>query len=197
MKVTFFYFFLLFFTSCSFPTYVFQNNNQTIGLNFAEGKWLLNEINAPIGIEDKLTKSAIKDFSKFTNGNLDYSVTTKKLLMQKINKSNLNTAELKKIKIGTNYDYFININAQTLKNEINNINIRNHKFQTEGSKEISIVLEVYDLNNLVVLYSQEVKGFVKLPQNSNDVTLSYSINNLVLGGYKKIIRDITKKSIKK
>ena len=117
--------------------------------------------------------------------------------MQKINKSNLNTAELKKIKIGTNYDYFININAQTLKNEINNINIRNHKYQTEGSKEISIVLEVYDLNNLVVLYSQEVKGFVKLPQNSNDVTLSYSINNLVLGGYKKIIRDITKKSIKK
>ena len=197
MKIIFLYFFLFFFTSCSLPTYVFQNNNQTIGLNFTEGKWLLNEINAPIGIEDKLTKLAIKDFSKFTNGNLDYSVTTKKLLMQKINKSNLNTAELKKIKIGTNYDYFININAQTLKNEINNINIRNHKYQTEGSKEISIVLEVYDLNNLVVLYSQEVKGFVKLPQNSNDVTLSYSINNLVLGGYKKIIRDITKKSIKK
>lgn len=197
MKIFYSFLFLFLLLSCSFPSYVFQNEAQTIGLDFSQGKWLLNEINAPRSVQEKLTKLVLRDFSEFRKENIGYTLTSNNLLMQRITKTNLSVNELRDIKLGTNYDYFINVKALALKNEFGNIDIRSHKLQSEGNKEVSIFLEVYDLNNLVILYNQEVKGFVSLPQNSNDVTISYSIDKLILGGYKKIINDINKKSIKK
>lgn len=183
-------------TSCSFPTYVFDNKAQTTGLDFSKGKWLLNEIDAPYEVKQKLTKSALTDFSANLSTRLNYIHTTKGLLLPRKIDLNPNKNELSDLKKGTGFDYFINIKASNVNDEFGSIDVTPHKLNSGSKKESAIVIEIYDLNLLAVVYSQKVIGSINLPQDSNDVHFTKTANSLILGGYERIIKDINKKSIK-
>ncbi|MDX6181756.1 hypothetical protein SGQ44_05550 [Flavobacterium sp. Fl-77] len=51
-------------TSCTFPSYVFQERKMQTGLDFTSGKWLLNTVDAPYNVNAKLTQIIIKDFTQ-------------------------------------------------------------------------------------------------------------------------------------
>ncbi|MGH2666896.1 hypothetical protein [Flavobacterium sp.] len=187
----------LLFTGCSLPNYILENKTQTTGLDFKKGKWLLNEVDAPYEVKQKLTELAIKDFSLNLNERLSYVHSTKGLLLPKNIGLNPNKNDLSNLKKGTGFDYFINIKASTIKDEFGSLDTTPHKLNTGGKKKQSaIVIEVYDLNLLVIIYSQKAVGSISLPQDSHDVHFTKTANSLIIGGYGKIINDINTKSIK-
>lgn len=182
--------------SCAFPTYVTQDQKMQSGLDFNNGKWLLNTIDAPYFVSKKLTKIVIEDFNKQLKKDLSYVPLTKGLLLPPNISFNPDRKELTDLKEGTKFDYFINIKAKVVKEEIAAVDYSSHNnLLQEHHNEIVFVLEIYDLNNLEVIYSKTINGSVAIDKNSNNLILAKTTDGLILGAYKKIKKDINKKSL--
>ncbi|MFG4001795.1 hypothetical protein [Flavobacterium aquidurense] len=182
--------------SCAFPTYVTQDQKMQSGLDFNNGKWLLNTIDAPYFVSKKLTKIVIEDFNKQLKKDLSYVPLTKGLLLPPNISFNPDRKELTDLKEGTKFDYFINIKAKVVKEEIAAVDYSSHNnLSQEHHNEIVFVLEIYDLNNLEVIYSKTINGSVAIDKNSNNLILAKTTDGLILGAYKKIKKDINKKSL--
>lgn len=182
--------------SCAFPTYVTQDQKMQSGLDFNNGKWLLNTIDAPYFVSKKLTKIVIEDFNKQLKTDLNYVPLTKGLLLPPDISFNPDRKELTDLKAGTKFDYFINIKAKVVKEEIAAIDYSSHNnLSPEHHNEIVFVLEIYDLNNLEIIYSKTINGSVVIDKNSNNFILAKTTDGLILGAYKKIKKDINKKSL--
>lgn len=184
--------------SCAFPTYVSQEQKMQNGVDFTDGKWLLNTIDAPYGINEKLTKLALKDFNKHIKNGVNYVPKTKGILLPQKISFDPSSTQIKELKNGTNFDYFINIKTSILKEQIGVIDVTSTNLQSKEYQNSALVtIEIYDLNNLNIIYSKTVNGNVKITPNSNNFYLANTGNDLILGAYKKIIKDIDKKSISK
>ena len=181
--------------SCSFPSYIFNNNAQTTGVDYTNGKWLLNQIDAPVDIKDKLTKLALDDFSERLKERVSYIPDTRGLLIPQKTAFNPNKSVLINLKKGTNYDYFINIKAAQTRNDFGALDITPHNFNNGGENTNEVTIEIYDLNNLQIIYSQKVTATVGRPKDNQDVHLSKTSNSLIVSAYKKLIKDIDKRSI--
>lgn len=185
------------FQSCSLPNYYFENNTQNFGVDFTNGKWLLNKIDAPLWVEDRLKEQVYDDFTALLGNRLLKIEDAKELLLPKKISLQPNKKELKELKIGTNLDFIINIKASNLENDFNGISLTNHKFQKGETNSNEVILEIYDLSLLEIIYSQKVIGSASISENSSsDVNFSKSSNSLILGAYKKLMKDLKKKSIK-
>ncbi|HEU4497493.1 MAG TPA: hypothetical protein VFR70_10615 [Flavobacterium sp.] len=184
--------------SCSFPSYVFENQAQTTGVDFTKGKWLLNEIDAPAGVAKKLTDDAVADFSELLGSRLNYVPNTRGLLLpQKKIGLNPDKNTLKKLQQGTKQDYFINISASQLKNDLGSASLTPHKLNRGGENLTKVAIEIYDLNLLQVIYSQKVTASSHRAEGGNeDVHFSKSSRDLVIGAYKRLIKDINKRSVR-
>ena len=104
--------------------------------------------------------------------------------------------ELKQIKIGTNYDFFIQIKSGNSKNELGAIDTTPARFKSNLTNEASIQLIIYDLNTQQVIYHKNAFGVTGNPEKTNnDVTFSKSYQSLLFGSLKKIFKDLDEKSI--
>lgn len=186
---------ILFF-SCTYPKYIFDNKGQSTGVDFTRGKWLLNEVDAPSNVEDKLSALALKDFKLLLSDRVTLVNEAKGLLLPRKINMNPDKSALEDIKQGTNFDYFINIKASKLKDDFGSIDLTPSRFNTGGTNQSEVFLEIYDLNNLQIIYSQRVIGSVDLPQDNQDIHFSKSSQSLMIGAYKKLMKDVQKKSIK-
>ena len=108
----------------------------------------------------------------------------------------LTSDELKQIKIGSNYDYFIQIKSGKFQNELGSIDTTPSKFSDNLSNEASVQMIIYDLNTQQIIYSKNAYGISGNPDNnSRDVTFSKSSNDLTIGCLKKILKDLDEKSL--
>lgn len=191
------FFCILFSTSCSLPSYYFENKTQKTGLDFTKGKWLLNEIEAPYEVKQNLTKLALNDFSSYLSNRLVYIHNAKGILLPRKIELNPNKNQIKDLKTGTQFDYFINIKGYNSKSELANMDLTNHKFNKNSKNTGELIIEVYDLNNLEIVFSQKVVGSTSAAEGSNnDVNFYRSTNELIIGGYKKVMKEIDKMSLK-
>ncbi|OXG00143.1 hypothetical protein BC749_102289 [Flavobacterium araucananum] len=182
--------------SCAFPSYVSQDRKIQTGLDFHSGKWLLNTIDAPYPSDEKLTKIALKDFTKHLKNNLSYVPKTKGILLPRNITFDPTKKQLTDLKAGTNFDYFINVKAKVVKEEIGAVDFSTHNHRGKSYRnEVTVIVEIYDLNNLEIIYSQTVNGSVQIVENSNDFYMAKTTDGLIVGAYKKIMKDINKKSI--
>lgn len=196
IKRFFFLLFLLVISSCNIPNYYFERTQNT-GVDFRTGKWLLNEVDGPKKISEVLIKKSKKDFISFLGERVQYIHDTKGILIGKNVNLNPSVNQMKDLRNGTKYDYFINIKAGVLKEKLGSINVSNNNFNNDEENRSQVVIEIYDLQNLQIIYSNKVFGSTQTPQNSSsDVHFSKSSENLVIGCYKKLIKDLSKKSIK-
>lgn len=186
-----------FLVSCNLPSYVFNNQAQTTGLDYTQGKWLLNRVSAPNEVSDRLTALALKDFNRHLQGRLGYVPDTKGLLIPPKIGFNPSKEVLANLKKGTNYDYFINIKAAETKNDFGALDISPHKMNGGGSNVNEVTVEIYDLNLQQIIYSQKVTGSVGMPKDNQDVHVSKPSSSLIIGAYKKIIKDLEKRSVLK
>ena len=198
MNIKIYYLFSLFLlTSCATPNYILENRTQTTGLDFRQGKWLLNEIDVPYNLSDELNKQIYIDLEKNLGNRLIKLKDTKGVILPYKMGFYPNKETLKNLKIGANgFDYFINVKAEIKKNQFGEIDITPAKSNLGGKKQAGIIIEIYDLNLLQIVYSQKAIGTINLPQNNGDVNLSVSAYSLIRGGYKRLMKDINNKSIR-
>ena len=190
--------FLLFLTSCNSGSYISDIQSQKTGLNFTEGKWLINEVDCPKEVYPKLYGSINKDFDNYLSGRLFISNQINTVLLPKKINFNPTKSELAAIKKGTLFDYFVNIKAEKIKGNLNNIDITNHKLNKGLLNRCSVIIEVYDLNMLEIIYSKKITGSVSIKENENsDINFSKNTSQIIMTCYKRIMKDIKKKSILK
>ncbi|KAB1156701.1 hypothetical protein [Flavobacterium luteum] len=183
-------------SSCTLPRYVFENKGQTTGLDFTKGKWLINNIDSPSEVSVQLTKKAKDDFENYLSNRLFFIYEPKGIILPKKITMNPSKGTLIEIKKGTNFDFFINIRAGKIKDELGLIDTTPHNFYTDRNNQSEVVIEIYDLNLAQIIYSQKVIGTVSSIKSNEDVKFYKSTQSLILGCYKKLIRDIKQKSIK-
>jgi len=189
--------------SCVTSTYVFKFS-ATPGINFRKGKWLLNEIESPYIIRLQLTEIVKKEFSKYLKGNLYILNKTKGLMLPPKIPLNPSKQILKEIKAGTRFDYFINIKTKILNDDVGGITFgttddNNHVFNDDSDdysngdeSKVRVTLEVYDLNNFNVIYSQTVIGITQLDNDSKGMTFAKDSYSLIITALHKIIKKIEK-----
>ena len=182
-------------TSCNLPKYYFKDDAIATGVDFTKGKWLLNRIESSRETEDKLTKITTSFFNKKV-GNRFSTVYSEKILVPQNNKFLLDAKELKQIKTGSNYDYFIQLKSGKTKNELGVVDATPKNFNSNLRNEASIQLIIYDLNTQQLIYSKHAFGVTSNPEkNSNDITLTKSSTDLLMGCLQRILKDLDKKSI--
>ena len=188
---------LLTLNSCNLPSYVFSNPAQTTGVDFTEGKWLLNEIDAPTNSTKYLKETSMRDFKNLLGERLNYVTDVSGLLLTQkkipLNPSKQIIADIKK---GTNYDFFINIKAIETRSDFGSIDLTPHKMSKEGINSNEVTIEIYDLKNSQIIYTQKVIASVYNQNDNYDVHISKPSRSLIIGAYNKLIKDIENKSIK-
>lgn len=187
------------FQSCSFPHYIMENKVQTTGLDFTQGKWLINDIDCPGNVYKTLIERSSKDFGNYLNDRLFPVYDVKGLILPQKLSLNPNKNILNEIKKGcVGFDYFINIRAGKLKEDIGGLDLTPSNYNNKSrSNQSEVWIEVYDLNLLEIIYSQKAIGITTVAENdSQDVHLSKTSRGLLLGAYTKIMNDIDKKSRK-
>ena len=183
-------------SSCNLPRYVFENKGQTTGLDFTKGKWLINNIDSPSEASVQLTKKAKDDFGKYLPNRLFFIYEPKGIILPKKITINPNKSILEEIKKGSDFDFFINIRAGKIKDELGVIDTTPINFYNDRNNQSEVIIEVYDLNLAQIIYSQKVIGTISSTKNNGDVQFYKSSQSLILGCYKKLMKDIEGKSIK-
>lgn len=194
-KIVLYTVFLLIVSSCSFSKYYFENSEMETGLDFTKGKWILNTIEAPYKVKNKLSDLAFKDFSEKLQDRVSHSKNVKEFMITpKINLRE-NKSELEKVYKTTGYDFFIDIKAQIVDEKLGSIDFTPSKFKKNEQNRVKVVFNIYDLKLQTVIYSKTAIGLVGT-NKTNDVNFSASADMLIVGAYKKIMNDINNKSIK-
>lgn len=183
------------FVNCNLPNYVLTNKAQTIGVDFSKGKWLLNDIDAPNNVVERLTQLAKKDFEEILKDRFIIKNNAKGILLSNIVSLSPSKKELEDLKNGTNFDFFINIKASNNRDDFGSIDITPKPLNIDRQNSSEIILEIYDLNTLEIIYSQKAIGSTRMLDNNSDVNFSKSSKELQLGAYKKLIKELKKKSI--
>ena len=101
-------------------------------------------------------------------------------------------AEIEKLRIGTGYDFYVNIKCKNARNDISDFKLIEHDYYLKQMSFAQITLEVYDLKLGRIVYSQTARGNI----DENTSITSRPMYNVIMGCYKKIWEDIDKKSIK-
>ena len=142
--------------SCHSKIYISDLQNQNTGLDFTRGKWLINEVDCPNEVYGKLYGTINQDFDKYLNGRLFLRNQINSILLPKKIKFNPSKTELGELKKTTLFDYFVNVKAEKLKDDLKAIDITNHKHNKRMVNKCSVLIEVYDLNLLEILYSEKL-----------------------------------------
>ena len=220
MKFQLHYFLLIvfcIFISCNTTHYYFQNNTQNTGLDLSRGKWILNEIDCPpsaFGLMNPLVSEKFKNLlhdSLFDLSSAKGIILPKKITLQP---TKYQLTNLKKGTIG--YDFLINIRAKIIAENLGPASLNSnssYQIPVENSNTSEVTVEVYDLKLAEIIYSkkvvgsnvknynatnQRISGFGS-PQNKNSfspVQFQITADYILLGCFKKIMRDIGSKSVK-
>ena len=198
MRRIFLFIILIVASSCHLPKYYFEYNSMETGLDFTKGKWILNKIEAPYEVNKMLSDRALTDFSKILNDRISLSKNVKEFLITPKVNLRESKSELLKIHQTTGYDYLIDLKAEILSNEIGSVDFTPSKLNGYQQNKVKVILNVYDLKSQSLVYSKTAVGTTGSDnsKSTSDVNFSASGDMLVFGAYKKIMKDINKKSIK-
>lgn len=188
-------FFLSITSSCSFSKYYFENSEMETGLDFTKGKWILNTIEVPYEVQKTLSNRVFKDFSKKLNNRISYSSNVKEFIITPKTDLKENKSELGKIYKTTGYDFFIELKGQVIDDKLESLDLTPSRFKNKEQNRVKVILTIYDLKSQLPVYSKTAIGSVETNESS-DVNFSASVEMLIIGAYKKIMKDINSKSIK-
>ncbi|WP_157492700.1 hypothetical protein [Flavobacterium sp. TAB 87] len=199
-------FILVFLESCQSKTYLFTNNNYKTGVDFTQGKWLLNQIDCNCDSNDEIKEQATLFFAKNLTDRYYYRPEINGLLLPHLIPLNPSKQKIKELKIGTNFDFFINVTAKENRSDLGKIGFYEDENST-GKNQSEVTLEVYDLNLQEIIYSQRVVGTVtsekqkslwettKSDKLIDNISFHKSNKKLIKGAFKKLLKDLEKKSV--
>lgn len=181
--------------SCNSTRFSFDGPAQT-GVDFTSGTWLIHDLGVPYDLRNQLTHQVKEDFGKFLGDRLNYAPDQQWLLLpQKEIQPGPSRQVLKNLRLGTGYDYLINIKALETQNEFSALDLTNHRTKTGGKQnQGEVIVEIYDLKNELIIYSQKVIGTVVQSKNG-DFSVSRTQSMILMGAYNRIVKDLDKKSV--
>ncbi len=179
------------FSSCYTATYTFSPESSNYGIEFRKGTWLLNTIESPFYLKEELTETAIDHFRNYLGDDLFYIGDTPALLSSQNIPLNPDKEHLKALKSGTGFDYIINIKAKEIKDELGGLQVSSDDFP--GTNLATVTLEIYDLENLEIIYLQHVRGSVSPQRIKEDVSFITTSEQIIKKSLKKIFKKIKKK----
>jgi len=176
------------FTSCIGAGYQHTLNSTPYGVDYREGNWLLNNIEAPLTIKDKMTELAHKHFKKELGSNFRDANTDKSIALSYI-PINPDTLLLKRLKKESRSDYIINIKSEELSDNLGALKISD--VQGYQSNAAQTTLQIYDLNTLEIIYNRTVTGSASL-YNDDDKSFKFitTTNKIMVKSLKKILKRI-------
>lgn len=195
-------------SSCKSNTYLLTNHDYKTGVDFTQGKWLLNTVYSAKENREKLTEEATSFFAENIGNRYHFRADAKGLLLPENIPLNPNKEQIKSLQAGTGFDYFINVSSKKNKDELGTISLYDDEHSTEENNA-EVTLEIYDLNLHQIIYAQKVIGRDRAVQQKSmwetkksnklidNINFHKSSNKLVLGSLKKILKDLKKKSIQK
>jgi len=176
-------------TSCHTASYIHDFESTPYGIDYSNGKWLLNELASPMSIKPKLTKIAYNSFYKKLGNRLEKAEDLTNLALSFV-PINPEIIHLERIKKESGFDYLINIKSSSSENEIGSLKIGQVYSKKKNVSES--VLEVYDLNTLEIIYSRKVTGQVSIDNDDNeDFSFVKSAKGIMISCLKRIMRKIT------
>lgn len=203
--------------SCNTTSYIFEDNVQNYGLDLSKGKWILNEIDCPSSVYGALLPLVNEKFKEVLQDSLFDLGSAKGIILPKKIDLQPNKFVLEKLKLGTKgYNYLINIRAKRIGNELGNLDIdsptANYTNQNQSNRS-EVVVEVYDLKLCEIIYSKKVMGSNSKTYDSNNqysngrnsylvkrsfnsVSFQKNTDEILLGCFKRIMKDIKSKSVK-
>ena len=134
MKKIFALLIVITFTACHSTKYT-HSGNVNSRLDFKKGKWLLHTVEAPKSIKESLTNIASEKFTELLGNRFSDVNTTRGILLPANITTNLSKADLKDIKNGTGYDFFIKINATVISDEVG-ISVGNLQYHFKKREDI-------------------------------------------------------------
>ncbi|WP_157614179.1 hypothetical protein [Pseudotamlana agarivorans] len=178
------------FNSCHLPKYTL--GTITPYVDFRTGKWLLNDVQSSEDIKPILNKIATKNFKIFLNDRLFNVSNTNGIIVPNFIPLNPTEDILKDLRNGTAFDYYINIKAQPIKNELGSILIgdNNDNYTNQGN----ITVEIYNLNTLQIIFHQTAFGTNGTAIFTKNISFANNANSLIIGGLEKIMNEIKKTS---
>ena len=175
--------------SCQSAYYVHDLESTPYGLDYSHGKWLLNDIDAPYTIKNKLISLAKKEFSKHLGKSFHYLGDDKSIALSYV-PIDPDTLLLKHLKKESQFDYLINIKGINIKNELG---LTQHGYIDVYKQNVSeTILQVYDLNSLETIYNRRVTAKVTPQENDEDFYFVKSVNGMIVKSLKKIFKKLNK-----
>lgn len=189
--------FIIISTSCNRVVYSTELDVKKQGVNFREDNWLLGEIDCPIESKSDIRININSYLTKILKGRYSSFPTSKTPILSKPITLDPNKETLEKIKKETIFDFLINIKAEKLKEQLNIIDITNHKYNKNLKNTVVLTLEIYDLKNVEIVYSKKYFATSSISESNNsDINFVKTTNKLIIGALKKIIKDLDSKSLK-
>ncbi|WP_010135420.1 hypothetical protein [Ochrovirga pacifica] len=165
-----------------------------IGVNFTQGKWLLNNIQPDNNNLISLDTNVFQKFHNLLGNRISRINKIPGLLFPSETPKSIDKSYLKNLKNGTQFDYFINVRTNILSSESGNILIKDIYEEKKNSAEIT--LEIYDINSLKIIYSHTVHGSVTIDEGENDISFVKNTENIINTSFNRIFKKLQKNSIK-
>ena len=99
-------------------------------------------VNVDAHFKDELTALVFKDFNSYLGERVKQSSSERSLLIANKILTQPSKAEIEKLRIGTGYDYCININCQNSRNHITDFKLIEHDHYLKQMSFAHIILEV-------------------------------------------------------
>ena len=188
MKKSIIYTCVILLSSCHTASYVHDLESTPYGIDYREGKWLLNEITSPELIKQKLTKIAYDGFYKKLDNKLKKAENLINISLSYV-PIKPDKMLLERLKKESGFDYFINIKCMSSENAIGTLKIGKTYSKKRNVAEAS--LEIYDLNTLEIIYTRKVIGQVSIDDNDNeDFAFVKSTDGIMISSLKRIMKKI-------
>jgi hypothetical protein len=198
MKKIFLLIIIIISTSCNRVIYSTELDVKKQGVNFREGKWLLAKIDSPKEFYLDLNTSVNDAFKTYLNDRFYSSLPNSSTLLLS-NKLALNPTKtiLETLKKETFFDYIINVKAEKIANNAGGIIALTSNELILPKNSVRLTLEIYDLKNTEIIYSKTYNGYTETQRTQKiDVNFVKTNKQILKGCFKKIIKDLDRKSVK-
>ena len=188
--VTLIFLFLLW--SCHTTKYTHSGNVNSI-IDFREGNWILNFIDAPSRIRREFTDKTEEQLRGYLGNRLKLPGELKSAILPDIKDDVLNESALEDIQTGTGFDYFIQVKAKVLRNESDSFQIGSVRSRKKNKVMVSFI--VYDLNLKQQIYLHNLIAELTVEPNNQDFAIANGVTNMMSKGLDKILKKIDKNCI--
>lgn len=156
-------------------------------LDFSKGEWLLGDIQLPEDMKEKFTTMLLGDFEGLLGKRLKNATNQRALLLGNT-PLNPTKKQIGQLKIGTGFDFYINIKCNNGTTDMSNFNWTESSYFKTKKNYATLAFEIYDLNQQEIVYSKAAECV--LPHNP--IEIGNQIYFVTRSCYKKIYQDIKK-----